>query len=280
MDKSFEMIKRKEYITLYEFDQLYISRLNDGGLNEINEARINFPPTYKYISGSNNYLNDIENLRTPSWTDRILFCHKNNIRNLDYSNIPTIMYSDHRPVQASFEINLQPKNKMNNNDFNTGFHFQSNKNNNYNNPFLKDNYNNNNFGHNNFNMNNNNNNYTGFNNNFGNNNYNNNQMNMNRNFNNNLNGNMNNHRNNQSNIYKSQRNNFNFNNNGNNNNNFNQMNQNNNFDSNQYQQQGNGFDKSNISKTLIKPGNNNRQNSDNNKDDDNDTIDNIMRFFK
>ena len=279
-EKSFEMIKRKEYITLYEFDQLYISRLNDGGLNEINEARINFPPTYKYISGSNNYLNDIENLRTPSWTDRILFCHKNNIRNLDYSNIPTIMYSDHRPVQASFEINLQPKNKMNNNDFNTGFHFQSNKNNNYNNPFLKDNYNNNNFGHNNFNMNNNNNNYTGFNNNFGNNNYNNNQMNMNTNFNNNFNGNMNNHRNNQSNIYKSQRNNFNFNNNGNNNNNFNQMNQNNNFDSNQYQQQGNGFDKSNISKTLIKPGNNNSQNSDNNKDDDNDTIDNIMRFFK
>ena len=279
-DKSFEMIKRKEYITLYEFDQLYISRLNDGGLNEINEARINFPPTYKYISGSNNYLNDIENLRTPSWTDRILFCHKNNIRNLDYSNIPTIMYSDHRPVQASFEINLQPKNKMNNNDFNTGFHFQSNKNNNYNNPFLKDNYNNNNYGHNNFNMNNNNNNYTGFNNNFGNNNYNNNQMNMNRNFNNNFNGNMNNHRNNQSNIYKSQRNNFNFNNIGNNNNNFNQMNQNNNFDSNQYQQQGNGFDKSNISKTLIKPGNNNNQNSDNNKDDDNDTIDNIMRFFK
>ena len=279
-DKSFEMIKRKEYITLYEFDQLYISRLNDGGLNEINEARINFPPTYKYISGSNNYLNDIENLRTPSWTDRILFCHKNNIRNLDYSNIPTIMYSDHRPVQASFEINLQPKNKMNNNDFNTGFHFQSNKNNNYNNPFLKDNYNNNNFGHNNFNMNNNNNNYTGFNNNFVNNNYNNNQMNMNTNFNNNFNGNMNNHRNNQSNIYKSQRNNFNFNNNGNNNNNFNQMNQNNEFDSNQYQQQGNGFDKSNISKTLIKPGNNNRQNSDNNKDDDNDTIDNIMRFFK
>ena len=269
-EKSFEMIKRKEYITLYEFDQLYISRLNDGGLNEINEARINFPPTYKYISGSNNYLNDIENLRTPSWTDRILFCHKNNIRNLDYSNIPTIMYSDHRPVQASFEINLQPKNKMNNNDFNTGFHFQSNKNNNYNNPFLKDNYNNNNFGHNNFNMNNNNNNYTGLNNNFGNNNYNNNQMNMNRNFNNNFNGNMNNHRNNQSNIYKSQRNNFNFNNNGNNNE----------FDSNQYQQQGNGFDKSNISKTLIKPGNNNNQNSDNNKDDDNDTIDNIMRFFK
>ena len=279
-EKSFEMIKRKEYITLYEFDQLYISRLNDGGLNEINEARINFPPTYKYISGSNNYLNDIENLRTPSWTDRILFCHKNNIRNLDYSNISTIMYSDHRPVQASFEINLQPKNKMNNNDFNTGFHFQSNKNNNYNNPFLKDNYNNNNYGHNNFNMNNNNNNYTGFNNNFGNNNYNNNQMNMNTNFNNNFNGNMNNHRNKQSNIYKSQRNNFNFNNNGNNNNNFNQMNQNNKFDSNQYQQQGNGFDKSNISKTLIKPGNNNRQNSDNNKDDDNDTIDNIMRFFK
>ena len=272
-EKSYEMIKRKEYVTLYEFDQLYLCRLNDGGLIEVNEARINFPPTYKYISGSNNYLNDIENLRTPSWTDRILFCHKNYIRNLDYSNIPSIMYSDHRAVQASFEINLQPKNKMNNNDFNNGFRFPSNKNINFNNPFLKDswNNNNNNFGHNNFNMNNNNNNYTGFNNNFGNNNYNNNQMNMKGNFNNNFNGNLNNHRNNQNNIYKSPRN--------NNNNNFNQMNQNNEFDSNQYQQQGNDFDKVNISKTLIMPGKNNNQN--NNDDNDNiDNIDNIMKFFK
>ena len=271
-EKSFQMINRKEYITLNEFDQLYICRLNDRSLNDINEARINFPPTYKYIAGSNNYLNDADNLRTPSWTDRILFCHKNNIRNLDYSNIPSIMYSDHRPVQASFEINLRGNNNMKNNDFNTGFYFQSSKNNNFSNPFLKDNWNNNNVGHNNFNMNNNNHNYTGFNNNFGNNNYNN-QMNINRNFNSNFNGNMNNNRNNQTNIYESQRNDFNLNNNGNNNN----FNQNNEFSSNQYQQQGNNFD--NVNKIM--PGKNNYQNNDNNKkDDDNDNIDNMMKFFK
>ena len=84
----------------------------------INEAQINFPPTYKYISSSNNYINDIENLRTPSWTDRILFCHKNSIRNLNYSSIPTVMYSDHRPVQACFEIDVNLSNNVSNNHFN------------------------------------------------------------------------------------------------------------------------------------------------------------------
>ena len=272
-EKSFDMIQRRDFGTLYEFDQLYLCRLSDGGLNDVNEARITFPPTYKYISGSNNYLNDIQNLRTPSWTDRVLFCHKNNIRNLDYSNIPSIMYSDHRAVQASFEINLQPKNKMNG----PGFYCQSNKNNNFSNPFLKDNWNNPNFSRNNFNMNNNIHNNNGFNNDFGNNNYNNNQMNMNGNFNNNFNGSMNNHRNNQTNIYQSQRNNFNFNNNVNNN--INQMNQNNEYSSQQNQQQGIEFDKVNKNKTLIIPGNNN-QNNNNKNDEDNDNIDNIMKFFK
>ena len=289
-EKSFEMIQRREFEKLYQYDQLYLCRLNDGGLIEVNEAKINFTPTYKYISGSNNYLNDIENLRTPSWTDRVLFCDKNIIRNLHYSNIPTIMYSDHRPVQACFEINIQElKRTNNNNDINNGFYFQGNKNNNFGNPFLNNNWNNTNEGNNNFNMNNNHHNFNnGFNNGFSNNN--NNQTNWNGN--NNFNGNMNNHRNNQTNVFNNKINNQNFNNFQNNNrNNFNKKNQNNNNNSNQRtnsseknnqnQKQSFDFDKTNRSKTFIIPNKKENKNNDNeNNNDEDDNIDNIMKFFK
>ena len=291
-EKSFEMIQRREFEKLYQYDQLYLCRLNDGGLIEVNEAKINFTPTYKYISGSNNYLNDIENLRTPSWTDRVLFCDKNIIRNLHYSNIPTIMYSDHRPVQACFEINIQElKRTNNNNDINNGFYFQGNKNNNFGNPFLNNNWNNTNEGNNNFNMNNNHHNFNnGFNNGFSNNNNNQTNWNGNNNF------NMNNHRNNQTNVFNNKRNNQNFNNFQNNNrNNFNKKNQNNNNSNqrtnsseknNQNQKQSFDFDKTNRSKTFIIPNkkenkNNDNENNDNeNNNDEDDNIDNIMKFFK
>ena len=289
-EKSFEMIQRREFEKLYQYDQLYLCRLNDGGLIEVNEAKINFTPTYKYISGSNNYLNDIENLRTPSWTDRVLFCDKNIIRNLHYSNIPTIMYSDHRPVQACFEINIQELNRTNNNDINNRFYSNGNKNNNFGNPFLNNNWNNTNEGNNNFNMNNNHHNFNnGFNNGFSNNN-NNNQTNWNGN--NNFNGNMNNHRNNQTNVFNNKRNNQNFNNFQNNNrNNFNKKNQNNNNNSNQRtnsseknnqnQKQSFDFDKTNRSKTFIIPNKKENKNNDNeNNNDEDDNNDNIIKFFK
>jgi endonuclease/exonuclease/phosphatase family metal-dependent hydrolase len=163
-EKSFEMIQRKEYQQLMEFDQLYLSRLKEGVLVDINESQINFPPTYKYITGSNNYVNDIENLRTPSWTDRILFCHKNNIRNLNYSSIQTIMYSDHRPVQAAFEIDIKQQNIKDNINLNQNMNSFRNNNNNFNPNFGYNNNNNVNYGNSNYNMNNQNN--------FGNNNYN------------------------------------------------------------------------------------------------------------
>ena len=310
---SFELIQRREFENLYEFDQLYQSRLKDGGLIDINEGKINFPPTYKYISGSNNYLNELENLRTPSWTDRILFCQKNNIRNINYSSIPTIMYSDHRPVQACFEINIQQQKQAINLGLNNNYNKQPYRNNNYNNPFpgnFQDNRNNNmNFGNNNFNMNNQNNFKNDYNNsngymknmnNFGNNNYNT-QIYGNNNYNNNYN-NINSHRNlGYSKNFNNKINNNNFNNNINNGNNFqkysqnnynNQMNQNNhnnNFgqrtnsvDKNKKQNQKPTFD--NLTKSMaFVPFNRNEQNNNNNnnnKKDEDDNIDNIEKFFK
>ena len=314
-EKSFELIQRREYEKLIEYDQLNYCRLRDGGLIEINEAKINFAPTYKYDTNSNNYLNDIENLRTPSYTDRILFCQRNNIRNLDYSSIPSIMYSDHRPVEASFEVDIKQNLKVNNtiNLFNN-----NNIRSNYNNNEFHQNFGNNINGNtyrgnniNNYNMNNPNN-YGGNNNNnffvnnfknIINNNYNNKDNYFNGNINNNNFNNFNNHNNvNYPNIINNKGNSFNFNNNNiqnNGNNQFSnntksnhQMKHNNNAVFNQRtnsmeknKNHQNNFDNITKNKTIaffdkkeINTDNNEGKNNKNNNDDDN--IENIMKFFK
>jgi hypothetical protein len=83
-----------------------------------------FPPTYKFITGSQQY----DNRRMPSWTDRIL-CRCNyrllpdasadagslragapNVAPLQthrYSSVPSLMHSDHRPVVALVSVQLK-----------------------------------------------------------------------------------------------------------------------------------------------------------------------------
>ena len=66
------------------------------------EAKIDFPPTYKYNKMSTIY----NGKRTPSWTDRILFKQDNNIKCLFYDTID-LYISDHKPLVGLFEINLK-----------------------------------------------------------------------------------------------------------------------------------------------------------------------------
>ena len=68
---------------------------------DVSEAEITFPPTYKYVKGTNFY-----NLskRVPSWTDRILFKKSDKIRPILYDRID-INLSDHKPIIGLFEIN-------------------------------------------------------------------------------------------------------------------------------------------------------------------------------
>ena len=69
---------------------------------KINEHKINFLPTYKYIKGYNYY--NVKK-RIPSWTDRILFKKNKDIQCLYYNRID-VRYSDHRPVYALFEVTI------------------------------------------------------------------------------------------------------------------------------------------------------------------------------
>ena len=76
-------------------------------LYEINEHKIKFLPTYKFIKGKKLYN---VSKRIPSWTDRILFKKNKDIRCLFYDKID-LNISDHRPVYALFEIEMENNKK-------------------------------------------------------------------------------------------------------------------------------------------------------------------------
>lgn len=68
-----------------------------------NEARVTFPPTYKYNAGTDEY-DTSEKQRIPAWTDRVL-CKGNSLEQLQY-HAATLRFSDHRPVYASFRCTV------------------------------------------------------------------------------------------------------------------------------------------------------------------------------
>lgn len=67
------------------------------------EADITFMPTYKYDPGTDSF--DSEKQRAPAWTDRVLVKGKN-IKKRAYNSVPSIKFSDHRPVYALFDITV------------------------------------------------------------------------------------------------------------------------------------------------------------------------------
>lgn len=83
-------------------------------LTQFAEAKIMFPPTYKYDSKTDRYDSSVKQ-RIPSWTDRCLY--KSVVRDPQtqrdrqlpiecslYTSIQHIHLSDHRPVVANFRM--------------------------------------------------------------------------------------------------------------------------------------------------------------------------------
>jgi synaptojanin len=68
------------------------------------EGLIKFAPTYRYDAGTDSYDTSEKN-RIPAWTDRIMF-KGSGIRQLVYSRAE-LLSSDHKPVKASFEIEVR-----------------------------------------------------------------------------------------------------------------------------------------------------------------------------
>ncbi|KAM6082271.1 synaptojanin-2 isoform 2-T2 [Chlamydotis macqueenii] len=136
-EEVFYFLKRQDWKTLLEFDQLQQQKSSGKIFKDFHEGTINFGPTYKYDVGSEAY-DTSDKCRTPAWTDRVLWWRKKlpfektageiNLLDSDlnaetkvrHSWTPgALMYygraelqaSDHRPVLAIVEVEVQEVNQ-------------------------------------------------------------------------------------------------------------------------------------------------------------------------
>lgn len=101
------------FMTLLERDQLSQQRERHNTLHGLIEADITFPPTYKLLPSKNDSQWNWASHRWPSWCDRILYLEpprwmKDRIRVLQYSALPQLDTSDHRPVMLAFSMSSRP----------------------------------------------------------------------------------------------------------------------------------------------------------------------------
>ncbi|PGH32307.1 hypothetical protein GX50_04902 [[Emmonsia] crescens] len=97
------LIKAGDLESLYDHDQLNLQMVAGLTFLFYSEARITFPPTYKYDNGTDQY-DTSEKARTPAWCDRVLWKGAN-LRQLEYNTAP-LKFSDHRPVYATFDCEI------------------------------------------------------------------------------------------------------------------------------------------------------------------------------
>ncbi|KAF1984647.1 hypothetical protein K402DRAFT_455789 [Aulographum hederae CBS 113979] len=102
-EKVKKLIQMGDLETLYANDQLNLQMVAGLTFPFYQEARITFPPTYKYDLGSDTY-DTSEKSRIPAWCDRVLR-KGNNLRQINYNTAP-LRFSDHRPVYATFECTV------------------------------------------------------------------------------------------------------------------------------------------------------------------------------
>eukprot|EP00058_Branchiostoma_floridae_P005352 XP_002590840.1 hypothetical protein BRAFLDRAFT_90010 [Branchiostoma floridae] len=107
-----ELIKhghKSDYRELVAHDQLTNFMKKEEAFVGFKENQIRFPPTYKFDLNTDHY-DTSPKLRVPSYTDRVLYkCKKpGDVTALNYSNVPSIKISDHRPVYAVFEVKIRP----------------------------------------------------------------------------------------------------------------------------------------------------------------------------
>ena len=92
---------------LLGFDQLsaQMRKNSDFLLKYFSEIPISFHPTYKFDQGTNIY-DTSSKMRTPAWTDRILYLVEDFVTGC-YSSIEQNLVSDHKAVHAKFKISTK-----------------------------------------------------------------------------------------------------------------------------------------------------------------------------
>ena len=99
------LIAKRQMDVLLARDQL-IEEMRFGHVFQgFHEAKITFPPTYKFDAGTNDY-DTSEKTRIPAWTDRILYSGANAIAVEKYER-SELVSSDHKPVKALIKLRVQ-----------------------------------------------------------------------------------------------------------------------------------------------------------------------------
>ncbi|VDM33609.1 unnamed protein product, partial [Hydatigera taeniaeformis] len=116
------LVARSAWSELHCSDQLLVQRKANAVFKGFSEGPLNFAPTYKYDLFCDDY-DTSEKARSPSWTDRVLWRRANItfkkasvntdpadqilLKNLLVYYRAEIKTSDHRPVAAVFDIDIQ-----------------------------------------------------------------------------------------------------------------------------------------------------------------------------
>lgn len=104
-DKAKALIEKEKYPVILEHDQLKDQMKLGNVFQGFTEGSLNFRPTYKYDTGSDNWDSSEKN-RSPAWCDRILF-KGDTISQKDYTSQSQYKLSDHKPISSSFDIQLK-----------------------------------------------------------------------------------------------------------------------------------------------------------------------------
>ncbi|KAE8651016.1 type I inositol polyphosphate 5-phosphatase 8 [Cucumis sativus] len=111
-----ELLRKKDWQALLEKDQLKLEQRAGRVFKGWEEGRIEFAPTYKYITNSDHYVALTSNLkpskekrRTPAWCDRILW-RGVGMKQMWYVR-GECRFSDHRPVYSLFSVQVDLANK-------------------------------------------------------------------------------------------------------------------------------------------------------------------------
>lgn len=96
-----------QFSKLLKSDQLLQQQKKGEVFNQFREPTIDFKPTYKFDPSTNSWDSSEKN-RAPAWCDRVLYYCENEdtIKNLSYLSHPEMIISDHKPVSATFELQV------------------------------------------------------------------------------------------------------------------------------------------------------------------------------